>query len=61
MKPVIDVADLVVSYGEQTVLEGITMKVFPDIENEPINARRRWRTRSSGQVVDDIKQELDVT
>ena len=29
MKPVIDVADLVVSYGEQTVLEGITMKVFP--------------------------------
>ena len=39
----------------------VTMKVFPDIENEPINARRRWRTRSSGQVVDDIKQELDVT
>jgi len=38
----------------------VTMKVFPDIENEPINARRRWRTRSTGQVVDDIKQELDV-
>jgi phosphonopyruvate decarboxylase len=38
----------------------VTMKVFPEIENEPIGSRRRWRTRSVKQVVDDIKQELGV-
>jgi thiamine pyrophosphate-dependent acetolactate synthase large subunit-like protein len=38
----------------------VAMKVFPEIENEPINSRRRWRTRSTGQVVNDIKQELGV-
>jgi phosphonopyruvate decarboxylase len=38
----------------------VTMKVFPEIENEPIGSRRRWRTRSTRQVVDDIKQELGV-
>ncbi len=29
MKPAIDVADLKVSYGEQTILDGITMQVAP--------------------------------
>jgi thiamine pyrophosphate-dependent acetolactate synthase large subunit-like protein len=38
----------------------VAMKVFPEIENEPINSRRRWRTRTTGQVVNDIKQELGV-
>lgn len=38
----------------------VTMKVFPEIENEPIGSRRRWRTRSVKQVVDDVKQELGV-
>ncbi len=38
----------------------VTMKVFPDIENEPIGSRRRWQTRTRNQVLDDIKQELGV-
>ena len=38
----------------------VTMKVFPDIENEPIGNRRRWQTRTRDQVLNDIKQELGV-
>ena len=38
----------------------VTMKVFPDIENEPIGNRRRWQTRTRDQILDDIKLELGV-
>ena len=38
----------------------VTMKVFPEIENEPIGNRRRWQTRTRNQVLDDIKQSLGV-
>ncbi len=38
----------------------VTMKVFPDIENEPIGNRRRWQTRTRDQVLEDVKQELGV-
>jgi thiamine pyrophosphate-dependent acetolactate synthase large subunit-like protein len=38
----------------------VTMKVYPEIENEPIGGRTRWQTRSRTQVVEDIKKELGV-
>ncbi len=38
----------------------VTMKVFPEIENEPIGSRRRWQTRSRDQVLSDIKEQLGV-
>ena len=38
----------------------VTMKVFPEIENEPIGNRRRWQTRTRNQVLDDIKHALGV-
>ena len=38
----------------------VTMKVFPEIENEPIGSRRRWQTRARDQVLSDIKGELGV-
>lgn len=38
----------------------VTMKVYPEIENEPIGSRTRWQTRSRTQVVEDIKKELGV-
>jgi sulfopyruvate decarboxylase subunit beta len=36
----------------------VAVKVFPEIENEPINKRRRWNTRSRDQVVGDLRQSL---
>jgi thiamine pyrophosphate-dependent acetolactate synthase large subunit-like protein len=38
----------------------IWVKVRPEIENNPIGARPRWRKRSQVQVVKDLKQELGV-
>jgi thiamine pyrophosphate-dependent acetolactate synthase large subunit-like protein len=38
----------------------VTMKVFPEIENEPIGSRRRWQTRTRDQVLSDIKDQLGV-
>ena len=38
----------------------VTMKVFPEIENEPIGSRRRWQTRNRDQVLSDIKNQLGV-
>jgi thiamine pyrophosphate-dependent acetolactate synthase large subunit-like protein len=38
----------------------VAMKVHPEIENEPIGNRRRWQTRTRGQVLSDIKTELGV-
>jgi len=36
----------------------VALKVFPEIENEPIGRRRRWQTRTRDQVVSDLKREL---
>ena len=38
----------------------VTMKVFSEIENEPIGSRRRWQTRTRDQVLSDIKDQLGV-
>jgi thiamine pyrophosphate-dependent acetolactate synthase large subunit-like protein len=38
----------------------VAMKVKPEIENEAIGNRRRWRTRTQPQVVRDLKKELGI-
>lgn len=38
----------------------VTMKVHPEIENEAIGNRKKWRTRSQPQVVADLKKELQI-
>lgn len=38
----------------------VAMKVKPEIENEAIGNRRRWRTRSQPQVVRDLKKALQI-
>ena len=39
----------------------VWLKVRPEIENQPIGSRSRWRKRSQVQVVIDLKQELGIT
>ena len=39
----------------------VAMKVFPEIENEPIGRRQRWQTRNREQVVQDLRAELGVS
>src|SRR5574341_95639 len=34
------------------------LKVRPEVENQPIGARSKWRTRSQVQAVADLKKEL---
>jgi phosphonopyruvate decarboxylase len=36
----------------------VALKVYPEIENEPIGRRRRWQTRSRDQVVRDLREKL---
>jgi phosphonopyruvate decarboxylase len=36
------------------------LKVRPEIENQPIGARSKWRTRSQVQAIADLKQELGI-
>ena len=36
----------------------VWLKVYPEIENEPIGRRRRWQTRSREQVVADLRGAL---
>jgi thiamine pyrophosphate-dependent acetolactate synthase large subunit-like protein len=38
----------------------VWLKVRPEIENQPIGSRSRWRKRSQVQVVMDLKQELGI-
>ena len=38
----------------------VTMKVAPEVENNPIGQRPRWQTRSRDQVVKDLKAELGL-
>ena len=37
------------------------LKVRPEVENQPIGARAKWRTRSQVQAVMDMKKELGIT
>ena len=36
----------------------VWLKVYPEVENEPIGRRRRWQTRSREQVVADLRGTL---
>jgi thiamine pyrophosphate-dependent acetolactate synthase large subunit-like protein len=38
----------------------IALKVRPEVENNPIGSRSKWRTRSQVQVVMDLKKELGI-
>ena len=38
----------------------VAMKVKPEIENEAIGNRRKWRTRTQPQVVADLKKALQI-
>ena len=38
----------------------IWLKVYPEVENEPIGRRRRWQTRSREQVMHDLRNGLGV-
>lgn len=36
----------------------VALKVYPEVENEPIGRRRRWQRRSRDQVLGDFRSEL---
>ena len=38
----------------------VALKVYPEVENEPIGRRRRWQTRSRDQVLADLRGELGI-
>ena len=38
----------------------VTLKVLPEVENEPIGRRSRWQTRTRERVVQDLRDELGV-
>src|SRR5881227_3836959 len=38
----------------------VWLKVYPEIENEPISRRRRWQTRSREQVMTDLRGGLGI-
>src|ERR671919_97699 len=38
----------------------VAMKVTPEIENEAIGNRKKWRTRTQPQVVKDLKKALQI-
>jgi thiamine pyrophosphate-dependent acetolactate synthase large subunit-like protein len=38
----------------------VAMKVAPEIENEAIGNRKKWRTRTQPQVVKDLKKALQI-
>jgi phosphonopyruvate decarboxylase len=38
----------------------VWLKVYPEVENEPIGRRRRWQTRSREQVMQDLRSGLSV-
>ena len=38
----------------------VAMKVKPEIENEAIGNRRKWRTRTQPQVVQDLRKALQI-
>jgi hypothetical protein len=38
----------------------VWLKVYPEVENEPIGRRRRWQTRGRDQVLADLRGALGV-
>jgi len=38
----------------------VWLKVYPEVENEPIGRRRRWQTRARDQVLKDFQSELGL-
>ena len=38
----------------------VWLKVYPEVENEPIGRRRRWQTRSREQVMADLRAGLGI-
>jgi thiamine pyrophosphate-dependent acetolactate synthase large subunit-like protein len=38
----------------------VALKVYPEVENDPIGRRRRWQTRTREQVLKDFRNELGV-
>jgi thiamine pyrophosphate-dependent acetolactate synthase large subunit-like protein len=38
----------------------VALKVYPEIENDPIGRRRRWQTRSRDQVLADLRGGLGL-
>jgi thiamine pyrophosphate-dependent acetolactate synthase large subunit-like protein len=38
----------------------VALKVYPEIENDPIGRRRRWQTRTRDQVLADLRGGLGV-
>jgi hypothetical protein len=38
----------------------VWLKVYPEVENQPIGSRRRWQTRSRDQVLADLRGALGV-
>jgi hypothetical protein len=38
----------------------VWLKVYPEVENEPIGRRRRWQTRSREQVMTDLRGGLGI-
>ena len=39
----------------------VALKVYPEIENDPIGRRRRWQTRTRDQVLLDLRGGLGLT
>jgi thiamine pyrophosphate-dependent acetolactate synthase large subunit-like protein len=39
----------------------VAMKVHPEVENEAIGNRKRWRTKSQVQVIAEFRKELQIT
>ncbi len=37
------------------------LKVRPEVENQPIGARSKWRTSSQVQAVKDLRKELGIS
>jgi thiamine pyrophosphate-dependent acetolactate synthase large subunit-like protein len=38
----------------------VALKVRPEVENEPIGARRKWRKRSQVQAIAELQKELGI-
>jgi thiamine pyrophosphate-dependent acetolactate synthase large subunit-like protein len=38
----------------------VWLKVYPEVENEPIGRRRRWQTRTRDQVLADLRTGLGI-
>jgi thiamine pyrophosphate-dependent acetolactate synthase large subunit-like protein len=38
----------------------VALKVYPEVENEPIGRRRRWQTRSRDRVLADLRGGLGI-